>query len=166
MKIAKPIIAVTIIFCSLLLSTIPCKSCAYDTKIKREYVRYCEEIGAKYCVCPELLMAIIEHESGGDPNAGLGWAKCYGLMGVSSKWNADRMRRLGVTNLYDPYSNILVATDLLAELFEKYDDPYEVLDYYGGWQHSAKGYKEVFKQLERAQELEIIHGKYNYMTVG
>ena len=32
------------------------------------------------------------------------------------------MERLGVSDLYDPYGNILVATDYLVELFEKHGD--------------------------------------------
>lgn len=129
-----------------------------ETKIPREYVAYCEEIGGMYGISPEFIEAVIEKESGGNPNVGNSYG-CYGLMGVSKKWNADRMKRLGVTDLYDPYSNILVGTDLLYELFEKYEDPYVVLNYYGGWNYSERGDKYIFELLERSWQLEVVHEK-------
>lgn len=161
MKLKGVIVTVLI---SVMLSNLPIMASTHDVQYNRLYVKYCEEIGMKYHVSPELLEAIIEHESGGNPNVGLDWAKCYGLMGVSSKWNADRMKRLGVNNLYEPYGNILVATDLLLELFEKYEDPYEVLRFYGGY---PEGDYEFSKEmLQRSWELEVIHGKQDYMTKG
>ena len=160
----KLITMIVIITRSCIFSVIPVIANSSDVQYNRKYVKYCEEIGEKYSISPELLEAIIEHESGGNPNVGIDWIKCYGLMGVSSKWNADRMRKLGVTNLYDPYSNILVASDLLVELYETYEDNYEVLRYYGGY---PKGDYEFSKEmLQRAWELEVIHGKQDYLTKG
>lgn len=162
MKIIRRI-AVAIVIASM-ISCVPIIVSGSDVTFDRKYISYCEEIGMKYHVSPELLEAIIEHESGGNPNVGIEWAKCYGLMGVSSKWNADRMQRLGVNNLYEPYGNILVSTDLLLELFEKYEDPYEVLRFYGGY---PEGDYEFSKEmLQRTWELEVIHGKHDYMTKG
>lgn len=145
---------------SVMLSCIPVQANIWDVTYDRSYVRYCEEIGERYCISPELLEAIIEHESRGIPTVGNS-LQCYGLMGVSAKWNADRMKRLGVTDLYDPYSNILVAADLLLELFEDMEDPYEVLRFYGGYPEGDYGFSEYI--LNRARELEIIHGKHDYL---
>ena len=61
-------------------------------------------------------MAIVEAESSGKADARNGG--CIGLMQVYEKYHKDRMKRLGVTDLYDPYSNILVGTDILMELAE------------------------------------------------
>lgn len=93
--------------------------------------KYTEDIGEQYNICPELIQAIIERESSYDPYAKNG--NCLGLMQVSSRWHSDRMEKLGVSDLYDPYSNILVGTDYLAELFDEAiesgrgDDLYYVL---------------------------------------
>ncbi len=134
-----------------------------EAQMPREYVAYCEEIGAMYHVSPEVLEAIIEHESRGDPAVGNS-VGCYGLMGVSAKWNTDRMKRLGVSDLHDPYGNILVATDFLVEIFEEREDPYEVLRYYGGYPEGDYGFSEEI--LRRAWELEVIHGKQDYLAKG
>ena len=134
-----------------------------DTYISEEYQAYCEEIGEIYSVCPELLMAMIETESSGNPNATNG--TCKGLMQVSEKWHMDRMKRLGVKDIYDPYGNILVATDYLMELAEKYEDIGIVLDVYNGnskaMQNAENGILSEYaaKILGRAEMLERIHGK-------
>ena len=102
---------------TFLISVLSANGFEADTYIAEEYQAYCEEIGEMYCVCPELLMAMIETESSGNPDATNG--TCKGLMQVSEKWHRDRMKRLGVKDIYDPYGNILVATDYLMELAEK-----------------------------------------------
>ena len=134
-----------------------------DTYIAEEYQDYCEEIGEMYCVCPELLMAMIETESSGNPDATNG--TCKGLMQVSEKWHKDRMERLGVKDIYDPYGNILVATDYLMELAEKYEDIGIVLDVYNGnskaMQNAENGVLSEYaeKILYRAEMLERVRGK-------
>lgn len=135
-----------------------------DTYIDPEYVQYCEVIGRKYGVQPEFLESFIEAESSGNPSATNG--NCKGLMQVYEDVHRDRMRSLGVRNLFDPYSNILAGTDILVELFETYgDDTALVVAMYNG-QSNAKRRTENFdfddytkKVLNRAAELERIRGK-------
>lgn len=134
-----------------------------DTYISEEIQGYCVEIGERYGVCPELLMAMIETESSGNPKAENGG--CYGLMQVSTKYHSDRMERLGVTDIYDSYGNILVGTDYLMELAEEYGDIGVVLMKYNGFSKAeeyaeqGKLSKYAEKILERSADLEIIHGK-------
>lgn len=90
--------------------------------LPEEYIQYTEEIGEMYGICPEFIQAVIEHESGGDPRANNGI--CCGLMQIYPKYHKDRMARLGVTDLYDPYSNILVGTDLLKVHIRSTPSPY------------------------------------------
>lgn len=159
-RIAAIILAISI---SIGLANIPAIASAFDVQYNRRYVQYCEEIGMKYHVSPEVLEAIIEHESRGDDSVGNSYG-CYGLMGVSAYWNRDRMQRLGVTDLHDPYGNILVATDLLFELYEKYEDNYEVLRFYGGYPEGDYKFSKYI--LDRAWQLEVIHGKHSYLAKG
>lgn len=133
----------------------------YDIEGVEEFVRpdlipVIEQICDAYCVCPEMVEAIIEKESGGIENVD-NTLRCIGLMGVSEYWNADRMERLNALNLYDGKQNILVGVDLLAELFADMEDPYEVLNFYGGWDYSETGDSYIFEVMERAQELEQLH---------
>lgn len=153
--------ACLILLLSFLLS---CKSVAKDrdTFIPVEIKEYCIEIGGEYGICPELLMAIAEAESSGSPKAVN--KECKGIMQVAEIWHKDRMELLGVTDIFDAEGNILVATDYLYELFEKYEDPGAVLMFYNG-DKKAKSYLEgneemsnyASKILERSRELELLH---------
>ena len=163
-KIRMPIIGFVLCFIlTFLISVLSANGFEADTYISEEYQSYCEEIGEMYCVCPELLVAMIETESYGNPDATNG--TCKGLMQVSEKWHKDRMERLGVKDIYDPYGNILVATDYLMELAEKYEDVGIVLDVYNGnsksMQNAENGVLSDYasKILYRAEMLERIHGK-------
>ena len=75
----------------------------------------CEEAGITY----ELALAVIRQETDfrnivGDNGDSIGY------MQIQPRWHEDRMERLGVTDLADPYSNFRVGCDFLSELLEKY----------------------------------------------
>lgn len=75
----------------------------------------CEEAGITY----ELALAVIRQETEfrnviGDNGDSIGY------MQIQPRWHEDRMERLGVTDLTDPYSNFRVGCDFLAELLSKY----------------------------------------------
>lgn len=83
---------------------------------------YIEEICRRYKnVDSDLVKSIVYHESRYNPKATNG--KCLGLMQVSTRWHSTRAEKLGVTNFYDPYSNILLGVDYLSELIDDYKDP-------------------------------------------
>jgi soluble lytic murein transglycosylase-like protein len=89
---------------------------------------YIYEICSVYDVKPELIKAIVYHESRYNPKAKNG--NCLGLMQISKRWHSDRAKKLGVTDFYDSYSNILIGTDYISELLHKYKDPTLVLMLY------------------------------------
>lgn len=130
-----------------------------------ELIEITEEIGNQYHVSPEMLQAMAERESRLYITAVNG--NCTGLMQVSSYWHKDRAERLGVTDLYEPRGNILVATDYLAELFSTYgEDIYLVLMVYNMGDDKAKELyyagtvsKYAKTITARAAELEELHGK-------
>jgi soluble lytic murein transglycosylase-like protein len=130
--------------------------------LSEEVQGYCEEIGEMYGICPELLMAIIEAESSGNQYAENG--SCKGLMQVSVRWHSGRMEKLGVTDIYDEYGNILVATDYISELREDYEEVSYVLDVYNGNSKATYNYENgilsVYAKsvLERSAELERLRG--------
>lgn len=85
----------------------------YDTQA---YLRSaCEEAGVEY----ELALAVIRKETTYRNVVGDG-GDSYGFMQIQPRWHQDRMARLGVTDLMDPYSNFRVGCDYLAELLEVY----------------------------------------------
>lgn len=135
-----------------------------DTSLPPEYIQYCEEAGRAYNICPELLEAVIEAESGGNPYA-VGAAGEIGLMQVYPEYHMERMGRLGVSSLSDPKGNIFVGADYLAELFLEYGDAGTVLMLYNGTENaegrgSAGDYTEYAESvLGRSAQLERLHKK-------
>lgn len=72
-----------------------------------------------YPYLPQLVQAVIEVESNYRLDV-ISSAGCIGPMQISPFWQADRMHKLKVTDLTDPYSNILVGVDLLEDLYYNY----------------------------------------------
>lgn len=134
-----------------------------DTFISPECVAYCEEIGGQYAICPELLMAIMESESSGNPKAQNG--NCKGLMQINVIYHKSRMERLGVSDIYDARGNILLAADYLAELFREHGDIGTVLMLYNGSKNALErgaqaNYTEYAKKImARSEQLERLHQK-------
>jgi len=127
-------------------------------------IRYTEEIGAKYGICPELLQAMVFYESSNNPKVKSPGGDT-GYMQINKKWHKDRMKRLGVQDLTDGYGNILVGADYITELAEKYEDMPLVLMKYNGDSRADKLYQQgkmseyAEKILNLSQELERLHGK-------
>ena len=132
-----------------------------QTYINAEYVEYVYEICEEYCICPELVLAMIETESGGRAGV-ISKSGAVGLMQIVPKWHTDRMERLGVTNIYDPYSNILVGVDYISELASKYNEVPVVLmcynegEYGTAIERAERGeFSEYAKKImARAEKLE------------
>jgi len=102
-----------------------------------DWEEYIEVVCGEYGICPELVQAIIERESSWDPKAESDG--CEGLMQISPVFHQGRMERLGVTDLRDPYDNILVGVDYLEELFRQYKEVYPVLMFYNAGYSEQEG---------------------------
>ena len=128
-----------------------------------EWRDYIEIVAADYNICPELIEAVIERESSWRTDAVNG--TCIGLMQINPEYHAERMERLGVEDLLDPYDNILAGTDFLAELFREYGDIYAVLMYYNAGYDGLRAWRAgeysdyAVSVAERSAELERAHGK-------
>lgn len=127
--------------------------------IRELYGDYIDDIAERYHICPELLEAMIEQESAGQADA-VSSGGDTGLMQVNPRWHKERMDKLGVTDLKDPYSNILVASDYLVELFEQYGDLPMVLMVYNGSSDAQERWESgnyteyAISIMERTEELE------------
>lgn len=108
----------------------------------------CQESGVPYA----LALAVIERETQfqnlvGDDGASLGY------MQVQERWHWDRMERLGVTDLMNPFGNFRVGCDFLAELLEKYPTQEAITAYNSG----SPGYNQysydVMANYEKWKEL-------------
>lgn len=73
-------------------------------------------------VRPEVLYAMTFPESSRNPEAYNSYG-CKGLVQIHEVSHKNRMERLGVTDLFDPYSNLLVGADFLEELSKDGKNP-------------------------------------------
>lgn len=130
-----------------------------------EVIRISEEISKIYPICPELIQAQIFYESSNDRTI---VSECgdVGYMQVNPKWQSERMENLGVIDLTDGYSNILVGCDLLYELFQKYRELELVLMAYNEGEETAvrkynSGQVSDYARniIELSGKLERKHGK-------
>ena len=89
---------------------------AYDVPLDLELqlfiVRLCEE----HHIDASVVMAMIDRESKFDADVIGDSGEAFGLMQVQPKWHRERMNKLGVTDLLDPYQNVTVGVDYLAEM--------------------------------------------------
>ncbi len=123
-------------------------SCAIphlDIPLSYDVQHYVYELSWEYDIDPILVMAIIQKESKCDPNTVGDYGKAIGLMQIQRQWHYERIRELKCTDLYDPYQNILVGMNYLAELFEgDMTMEWVLMAYNGGrtWanKHAVAGY--------------------------
>jgi soluble lytic murein transglycosylase-like protein len=127
-----------------------------------------------YTVCKQnnvdysKVIALIEMESAYKWDA-IGTSQDIGYMQIIQKWHWDRQDRLKCYNLLDPFQNISVGVDYLAELLDKYNGDYEKVftayqcgttgayRYYFSAGVNASPYaREVLQKADRIQaELEV-----------
>lgn len=110
----------------------------HASEIPEDIRTYCEEIGAEKGIAPELLEGLAYCESGFQDHAVNKQGTCHGLCQIFTKYHKARMERLGVSDIYDRRGNILIAGDILGELFEQYEDVGYVLLVYGGASDATK----------------------------
>ena len=125
------------------------------------------------CLCKQydvpyaLVLAMIEYESGyvfdavGDDGNSIGYMQVY------EKWHTDRMERLGVNDLKNPYHNVYVGIDFLSYLLEKYGTVQDALAAYNYGEKGAREHlwnKGIYvysynrKIMQRMKEIEEVVG--------
>lgn len=117
----------------LLLTMIAAKEMtvwAAPIDVPEDVRRISAELGAQYNMCPELIQSACFKESSFNPYAENGG--CIGIMQVNPDWHRDRMDRLGVMDLYDIRSNMMIGVDYLHELIVQYEDISVALMKYNG----------------------------------
>lgn len=88
-----------------------------DAELQKHIIQTCEE----HHIDPAIVLAMIWRESGFRADAVGDNGNAFGLMQIWPYWHSGRMERLGCTDLLDPYQNVVVGIDYLAECIDRYD---------------------------------------------
>ena len=91
----------------------------YDVPLSADLQEHISKICESYDVDMPLVLAIIGQESNYRAEAVGDGGDSIGLMQIQPAHHRQRMDRLGITDLSDPYQNVTVGIDLLAELISK-----------------------------------------------
>lgn len=83
--------------------------------------QYISKLASENGIDKCIIYAMIKHESGYRADAIGDNGNSIGLMQVQPRYHKARMDRLGVADLANPYQNVLVGIDYLAEMLERYE---------------------------------------------
>lgn len=98
--------------------TEPPKVTYFKVPLDEDLQDYIFEVCADYDVDPALVMAVIKKESNFKPDTLGDSGRSYGLMQIQPRWHQARADALNCSNLTNPYHNVTVGIDILAELFD------------------------------------------------
>ena len=70
---------------------------------------------------PAIIFGMIYRESNFDASTIGDGGESFGLMQIQPRWHSERMERLGCNDLLDPFQNVAVGIDYLAEMLDRYD---------------------------------------------
>lgn len=104
----------------------------YDIPLSDDLQIYITELCEEVNIEPLLVYAIIEQESRYTADIIGDNGNSYGLMQIQARWHQERMDKLGCTDLLNPYDNVKVGIDILAELFARNSNLNWVLMAYNG----------------------------------
>ena len=88
-----------------------------EDKLQLFVARLCEE----HHIDTAIVLGMAQRETNFDAEAIGDGGDSFGMWQVQPKWHQERMDKLGVSDLLDPYQNAAVAVDYLAEMLGWYD---------------------------------------------
>ena len=139
----------------------------YDVPLDKELQDHIFDICQERELDPALVFGMIKKESWYTADLEGDGGNSIGLMQVQPRWHQERMDKLGVTDLKNPYQNVEVALDYLDELFDEGKSlEWTLMAYNGGPSGANKNeangivtnYVKVVKQYTEELEECIIYG--------
>lgn len=91
----------------------------FDVPLSEEIQDHIFEVCETYGMDASVVVAMIDRESKYDISAVGDSGRSFGLMQIQKRWHVERMVDLGCDDLLDPYQNVTVGVDYLAELMAK-----------------------------------------------
>lgn len=109
----------------------------YDIPLDREQQDIVREISGEYGVPFELVLAVMQVESGFDVDA-IGGGNCYGIMQIHQINHPALEKQLGITDWLNLSDNTRAGCYMLGQLLDKYQDETQALMAYNMGEGAAK----------------------------
>ena len=122
-------------------ATVTTEAAVYEVPLDVDLLEHIQGLCADYVIPVELVLAMIEVESSYQADA-VSKAGAKGLMQVIPEQHEDRMIKLNCPDLFDPYQNVTVGMNYLAELIDKYDGNFHKA--LTAYHHGPTGAKDKF----------------------
>lgn len=90
----------------------------YDVPLSEDLQDYIFGLCEQYDVDPKIVIAMIRKESTYNPECIGDDGHAFGLMQIQPQWHQERMNALGCVDLLNPYQNVWVGIDYLAEMLD------------------------------------------------
>lgn len=133
----------------------------YDVPLDHDLQDHIFYLCEMYDVDPKIVIAMIRKESTYNSQCIGDNGNSYGLMQIQPMWHQKRMNELGCVDLLNPYQNVQVGIDYLAEMLEWGGSiEWALMAYNAGpsyaWELEAEGRVSYYARtvLEYADELE------------
>lgn len=97
----------------------------YDVPLEDELQLYIVRLCEEHHIDPAVVVGMAQRESQFTADAIGDGGDALGMWQVQPRWHQDRMDKLEVTDLLDPYQCVTVAVDYLSELLDIYDGDIE-----------------------------------------
>lgn len=133
----------------------------FDVPIGEDLQNHIFEVCESYGIHPAIIISMIEKESSYVSSKVGDGGDSFGLLQIQPRWHKERMVRLDCYDLLDPYQNVMVGVDYLAELVDKKRGmAWALMAYNGGPTYANAKLKEgvitqyVWDVLERGKEID------------
>ena len=128
----------------------------YDVPLDESLQMHIISEAEAHGIDPAIVMAMAYKESTYRTDAIGDSGNSYGLLQVQPRWHYERMQKLGCTDLLDPFQNVTVAVDYLADQIARYGDLAKGLTAYnaGSYKGTITNYAKVVMAL--AEEMAVM----------
>jgi soluble lytic murein transglycosylase-like protein len=136
--------------------TEPCVT-LYDVPLDYDLQLHIISEAVEHNIDPAIIIAMAYKESRYKANAIGDNGNSYGLLQIQPKWHYKRMKKLGCTDLLDPYQNVTVGVDYLAEQIDRYGgDLAKGLTAYNKGHYAGKVTNYAKTVIATAKELDVM----------
>lgn len=108
----------------------------WDVPLEPYLQCYIADLCDRYDVEPELVLAVIGQESNYDASAIGDDGESFGLMQVQPAQHPEKMEKLGIEDIMDPYENVEIGIAILAEHLKTGSTRWALMAYNGGVQYA------------------------------